>query len=62
MSVLPLYVPPDCVVPGEGPVTEWTGHSDALVALTDVSPQVRLVAVGPLAERTFQFGPCKNED
>ena len=57
MPVFPLYVSPDCVVPGEGPVAEGTGNSDALVSLTDVSPQVGFVAVSSLTERTFQFGP-----
>ena len=57
MPVFPLYVSPDGVVPGEGPVTEGTGNSDALVSLADVSPQVGFVAVSSLTERTFQFGP-----
>ena len=55
MSVLPLDVSPHRVVPGEGSVTERTGHSDALVTLSYVSPEVGLVAVGSLTERTFQF-------
>ena len=57
MPVLPLNVSPDGVVPCEGPMTEGTGYSDALVALTDVSPQVSFVAVSSLTERTFQLGP-----
>ena len=56
MPVLPLYVPPDGVVPGEGPVAEGTGDPDALVPLSDVRPQVSLVTIGTLTERTFQFG------
>ena len=55
MSVLPLDVSSDRVVPGEGSVTERTGHSDSLVSLSYVSSQVGLVTVGSLAERTFQF-------
>jgi len=43
------------VVAREGAVAEGAGHADALVALPDVRAQVRLVAVGPLAERTFQL-------
>ena len=55
MPVLPLYVPPDGVVPGEGPMAEGTRDSDSLVPLSDVSPQVGLVTIGTLTERTFQF-------
>ena len=55
MPVFPLDVPPDRVVPGEGPMTEGTGHPDPLVPLSDVSPQVSLVAVRSFTERTFQF-------
>ena len=56
------HSPAHCVVPGEGSRAVGAGYPDALVALPDVRAQVRLVAVGPLAERTFQFGPCKNEN
>ena len=55
MPVLPLDVSPDCVVPGEGPVTERTGHSDPLMSLPYVSPEVGLITVGSFTERTFQF-------
>ena len=55
MSVLPLDVSPHCVVPGEGSVTERTGHSDSLMSLSYVSPEVGLVTVGSFTERTFQF-------
>jgi hypothetical protein len=43
------------VVARERAVAEGAGHADALVALPDVRAQVRLVAVGPLAERAFQL-------
>ena len=55
MSVLPLDVSPDCVIPGERSVTERTGNSDPLVSLSYVGPQVGLVTVGSFTERTFQF-------
>ena len=48
--------PAHCVVPGEGARAVRAGHPDALVPLPDVRAQVRLVAVGPLAERAPQFG------
>ena len=54
--MLPGNVPTDRVVAREGPVAEGTGDPDTLVPLPDVRPQVRLVSVGPLAERTFELG------
>ena len=56
VPVFSLDVTPDRVVPGEGPRAVGAGDPDALVALPDVSTQVRLVAVGALAERASQLG------
>jgi hypothetical protein len=42
----------DCVVPREGARAVGTGDSDALMALTDVCPEVCLIAVGSFTERT----------
>lgn len=53
--VLACYVSAHRVVSGEGAGTEWTRDSNALMPLADVSPQVCLVAVQSLAERTLQF-------
>ena len=50
--------PSHCVVPGERPGAVGAGDPDPLVPLPDVRAQVRLVAVGPLAERAAQFGAC----
>ena len=55
VPVLPGNVPADSIVAREGSMTEGTGYPDALVPLPDVRPQVRLVSVGPLAERTFEL-------
>lgn len=52
VPVFSLDVTPDRVVPGEGPRAVGAGDPDALMALPDVSPKVRLVAVGTFAERT----------
>lgn len=60
VSVLPGDVSPDRVVPGEGPVTVGTRHSDALVSLSYVSPQVCLVSVGSLAKWAFEFCSYSN--
>lgn len=57
--VLAGDVPAHRVVAREGARAEGTGHADALVALTDVGPQVRLVAVQPLAERALELLACK---
>lgn len=57
-DLVPVFarnVPAHRVVAREGAVAEGAGHPDALVPLADVRPQVRLVAVGPLAEGTLQF-------
>ena len=56
VSVLSLHVPAHGVVAGECPGTVGAGDPDALVALADVRAQVRLVAVGALAEGAFQLG------
>jgi hypothetical protein len=56
VPVLSLHVPPDCVVAGEGPGAVGAGDPDALVALPDVGPQVRLISVRALAEGASQFG------
>ena len=59
VTMFPGDVPPHGVVPREGPVTEWAGDSDPLVALPDVSSEIRLVAVGAFAKWTFQLGSCR---
>lgn len=56
--VFACYVSANGVVAGKGARTERTGHSDALMPLTDVRAQVRLVTVQPLAERTLQLLSC----
>lgn len=60
VSVLPGDVAPHGVVPGEGSVTVGAGHPNPLVPLSDVGPQVSLVAVGSLAKWAFQFCSCNN--
>ena len=59
VTMFPGDVPPHGVVPREGPVTEWAGDADPLVALPDVSSEIRLVAVGSFAKWTFQLGSCR---
>ena len=61
VPVLPGDVAPHRVVPSEGPVAIGTGHADALVPLSDVGTQVRLVTVGSLAKWAFQFSSCNNK-
>ena len=56
VPVFALDVSANGVVPGEGARTVWTRHADALVSLTDVSPEIGLVAVGALAEGAAQLG------
>lgn len=56
--VLAGHVAPHGVVPGEGPRAERARHSDALVALSDVRAEVRLVAVESVAVRAFQLFAC----
>ena len=54
--MLSLHVPAHGVVAGESARAVGAGDPDALVALADVRAQVRLVAVGALAEGAFQLG------
>ena len=56
VAMLAGNVAPDGVVAREWAVAEGAGHTDALVPLANVSPQVCLVAVGPLAEWALQLG------
>jgi hypothetical protein len=54
-------VPAYGVVPCEGTRAERAGHADALVPLTDVRSQVRLVTVKPLAERALELLTCNEK-
>lgn len=57
--VLAGYVSTYRVVPGEGARAKGTRNPNALVTLTYVGTQVRLVTVQPLAERTLELFSCK---
>lgn len=59
VPVLAGDVAADRVVPREGSVAVRTRHPDPLVPLPDVGPQVGLVPVGPLAERTLELSTWK---
>ena len=62
VTMFPGDVPPHGVVPREGPVTEWAGDSDPLVALPDVISEIRLVAVGSFAKWTFQLSSWRKRE
>lgn len=53
LFVLPRYVPPDGVIPGERSTAVGTWHTDTLVSLADVGAQVRFVAVLAITEWTL---------
>lgn len=59
LFVLPCNVPSDRVVPGERARAMRTVHPDALVTLSYVGPQVRLVAVQSVAVGTLHFLACE---
>lgn len=58
VAVLARNVAAHGVVAREGARAVGAGHADALVALAYVGPEIRLVAVQPLAERTLQLLAC----
>lgn len=56
MTMLPGDVATHGVVPSEGSVAERARNADSLVTLSNVSPEVGFISVGPLAKWTFQLG------
>ena len=55
VAVLAGNVPAHGVVARKGAVAEGTGHTDTLVTLANVGPQIGLVSVGALAEGALQL-------